>query len=357
VTTYGTLRRDAHKLAELRFDTVVLDEAQAIKNAGAQTSRAARALRAEHRLALSGTPVENHLGELWAIFDFLNPGILGASARRTKTLDQAGEAAVAALARALGPFLLRRTKDQVLRELPAKTEQTLFCALEGTQKRLYEELRRHYRESLLRRVDAEGIARSRMHVLEALLRLRQAACHPGLVDRKRRAEPSAKLDVLLARVEETLAEGHKAVVFSQFTSLLAIVRERLRARGLAHEYLDGRTRRRAEAVARFQEDPALRLFLVSLRAGGQGLNLTAAEYVFLLDPWWNPAVETQAIDRAHRIGQTRPVFAYRIVAEATIEEKILLLQERKRRLADAIVSADRALLRDLTREDLELLLG
>jgi superfamily II DNA or RNA helicase len=357
VTTYGTLRRDAHKLAELRFDTVVLDEAQTIKNAGAQTSKAARALRAEHRLALSGTPVENHLGELWAIFDFLNPGMLGPSARRTKTLDRAGEAAVAALARALGPFLLRRTKEQVLRELPAKTEQTLLCALEGTQKRLYEELRRHYRESLLRRVDAEGIARSRMHVLEALLRLRQAACHPGLVDRKRRAEPSAKLDVLLARLEETLAEGHKAVVFSQFTSLLAIVRERLRARGLAHEYLDGRTRRRAEAVARFQGDPELRLFLVSLRAGGQGLNLTAADYVFLLDPWWNPAVEAQAIDRAHRIGQTRPVFAYRIVAEATIEEKILLLQERKRRLADAIVSADRALFRDLTREDLELLLG
>ena len=357
VTTYGTLRRDIHKLAELRFDTVVLDEAQAIKNAGAQTSKAARLLRAEHRLALSGTPIENHLGELWALFDFLNPGMLGASARRARTLDEAGEAAVSALAGALRPFLLRRTKQEVLRELPAKTEQTLFCTLEGGQKRLYDELRRHYQASLLRRVDAQGMARSRIQVLEALLRLRQAACHPGLVDRKRVGEASAKLEVLFARLDEALAEGHKALVFSQFTSLLAIVRARLEERGVTYAYLDGRTRHRAEAVERFQEDPACPVFLVSLKAGGQGLNLTAADYVFLLDPWWNPAVETQAVDRAHRIGQERPVFAYRIVAEGTIEEKILALQERKRRLADAIVSASSGLARQLTREDLEFLLG
>jgi len=357
VTTYATLRRDVDKLAGQRFDCVLLDEAQAIKNAGSQVSKAARLLRAEQRVALSGTPVENHLGELWALFDFLNPGMLGPSARRARTLDDADADTVSTLGRALGPFILRRTKAEVLKDLPPKSEQTLTCVLESRQKRLYRELRDHYRSRLLARVDAQGMARSRIQVLEALLRLRQAACHPALVDPKRRDQPSAKLELLRERLDQTLEEGHKVLVFSQFTKLLALVRARLADAGIVHEYLDGRTRKRAERVARFQEDPDCRVFLVSLKAGGLGLNLTAADYVFLLDPWWNPAVESQAIDRAHRIGQTRPVFAYRLVAEDTIEEKILELQERKRRLADAIVSGASAGVRDLTREDLERLLA
>jgi SNF2 family DNA or RNA helicase len=201
------------------------------------------------------------------------------------------------------------------------------------------------------------MAKSKIQVLEALLRLRQAACHPGLLDKKRLDDASAKLDVLLAQLREVLEEGHKALVFSQFTSLLSIVRQRLDSEGVTYEYLDGATRDRETCVTRFQNDPECRLFLVSLKAGGLGLNLTAAEYVFLLDPWWNPAVEAQAVDRAHRIGQTRQVFAYRLIARDTVEEKVLELQKTKRDLAAAIISQDNSLVRGLKREDLELLLS
>jgi SNF2 family DNA or RNA helicase len=268
-----------------------------------------------------------------------------------------GEDARRILSHALRPFILRRTKQQVARELPEKTEQTIYCALEGAQKKQYEDLRQHYRDSLLARVTALGMAKSKMHVLEALLRLRQAACHPGLIDGKRVHEPSAKLDTLLEQLEELRQEGHKALVFSQFTSLLAIVRQRLDAAGVKYEYLDGATRNREAHVDAFQNDATCTLFLISLKAGGLGLNLTAAEYVFLLDPWWNPAVEAQAVDRAHRIGQTRPVFAYRLIARDTVEEKVLELQKTKRDLADAILGEDNSLIRDLKREDLELLLS
>jgi SNF2 family DNA or RNA helicase len=360
LTTYGTLIRDAAQIARMEFDYLVLDEAQAVKNANTATAKAVRLLRGSHRLALSGTPVENHLGELWSLFEFLNPGMLG----EAKLLKMAGglarnpsEESRRLLSHALRPFILRRTKQQVARELPAKTEQTIFCELEPAQRKQYDELRRHYRESLLQRVQANGLARSKMHVLEALLRLRQAACHPGLLDTKRSEEPSAKLDVLLDQLDELREEGHKALVFSQFTSLLAIVRSRLDEAGVKYEYLDGQTRDRQAHVEAFQNDPSVGLFLISLKAGGLGLNLTAAEYVFLLDPWWNPAVEAQAVDRTHRIGQTRPVFAYRLIARDTVEEKVLELQKSKRDLADAILGEDNSLIRDLKKEDLEMLLS
>jgi superfamily II DNA or RNA helicase len=360
LTTYGTMLRDAPTLAQIEFDYVVLDEAQAVKNASTATAKAVRLLRGQHRLALSGTPVENHLGELWSLFEFLNPGMLG----EAKVLQLAGglarnpsDEARRLLAQALRPFILRRTKQQVARELPEKTEQTIFCELQGAQKKQYDELRRHYRAALLSRVDQQGLGRSKMHVLEALLRLRQAACHPGLLDAKRIREPGAKIDTLLAQLSELREEGHKALVFSQFTSLLAILRVNLDAEGVRYEYLDGATRNRQAHVEAFQNDPDCGLFLISLKAGGLGLNLTAAEYVFLLDPWWNPAVEAQAVDRAHRIGQTRPVFAYRLIARDTVEEKVLELQKTKRSLADAILGEDNSLIRDLKREDLELLLS
>jgi hypothetical protein len=360
LTTYGTLLRDAPALSQIDFDYVVLDEAQAVKNASTATAKAVRLLRGQHRLALSGTPVENHLGELWSLFEFLNPGMLG----EAKVLKMAGglarnpsEEARRLLAQALRPFILRRTKLQVARELPAKTEQTIFCELQGAQRKQYDDLRKHYRAALLSRVDQQGLGRSKMHVLEALLRLRQAACHPGLLDEKRVGEPSAKLDTLLAQLSELREEGHKALVFSQFTSLLAILRANLDAAGVRYEYLDGATRNRQAHVEAFQNDPDCGLFLISLKAGGLGLNLTAAEYVFLLDPWWNPAVEAQAVDRAHRIGQTKPVFAYRLIARDTVEEKVLELQKTKRSLADAILGEDNSLIRDLKREDLELLLS
>jgi superfamily II DNA or RNA helicase len=360
LTTYGTLRRDALHLKDVEFDYVVLDEAQAVKNAETDAANAVRLLHGRHRLALSGTPVENHLGELWSLFEFLNPGMLGAASVFKKVGGAArnpGEDARRLLAQALRPFFLRRTKEQVAPELPPKTEQTVYCEMKPVQRKLYDELREYYRATLLKRVEAEGLAKSKIQVLEALLRLRQAACHPGLIDAKRSGESSAKLETLMAQLREVLDAGHKALVFSQFTSLLRIVRDRLDGEGVAYEYLDGATRDRQAPVERFQKERGCRLFLISLKAGGLGLNLTAAEYVFLLDPWWNPAVEAQAIDRAHRIGQTRQIFAYRLIARDTVEEKVLELQKSKRDLAAAIISADNSLIRDLQREDLELLLS
>jgi SNF2 family DNA or RNA helicase len=229
--------------------------------------------------------------------------------------------------------------------------------LPAKQRKLYDELRDYYRLALLKRVERTGLAKAKIHVLESLLRLRQAACHPALIDSKHAAIPSAKLDALDEQLDEVLAEKHKALVFSQFTSLLELVRKRLEARGITYEYLDGKTRDRAGRVERFQSDEACGVFLISLKAGGCGLNLTAADYVFILDPWWNPAVEAQAIDRAHRIGQHRAVSAYRLIARDTVEEKILELQASKRELADAIIRADDGLLRKLTIDDLRNLLS
>jgi SNF2 family DNA or RNA helicase len=318
-------------------------------------------LKAEHRLALTGTPVENCVNDLWSLFEFLNPGMLGSASvfrSHTSSKDHGNaESRLQIVSKALRPFILRRTKEKVALELHAKTEQTIYCELDHTERRLYDELRDHYRKSLLGRIDRVGIQQSRMHILEALLRLRQAACHPGLIDKNRAGETSAKMDTLTAQLAEVMDGGHKVLVFSQFTSLLAILRNKLDSGETVYEYLDGKTRDRERRVRRFQEDASCRLFLISLKAGGLGLNLTAAEYVFLLDPWWNPAVEAQAIDRSHRIGQSRRVFAYRLIARDTVEEKVLQLQKTKRELADAIITADNSFIAGLSRENLELLLS
>jgi superfamily II DNA or RNA helicase len=360
LATYGTVRRDVLRLKDFAFDYLILDEAQAVKNADTDSSKAVRLLRGAHRLALSGTPVENHLGELWTLFEFLNPGMLGASGAfhlAGGSMRNPNEETRRLLAHALRPFILRRTKEQVTRELPPKSEQTVYCELEAEQRKLYNELRQHYRAALLKRVEREGLAKAKILVLEALLRLRQAACHPGLLDQKLAGNSSAKLEALLEQLREVLEEGHKALVFSQFTSLLRIVRDRLDRSGITYTYLDGATRDRQARVERFQNDEKCRLFLISLKAGGLGLNLTAAEYVFILDPWWNPAVEAQAVDRTHRIGQTCPVFAYRLIARDTVEEKVLQLQNSKRDLAASIIGADNSLIRNLQPEDLQLLLS
>ncbi len=398
VTSYGLVRRDVTELRNHRFEYVVLDEAQAIKNPASLSAKAARLLEANHKLALSGTPVENHLGDLWSIFEFLNPGMLGShtafariireALRDTKPhairlaqhpdiLDEPASANAddppdagaiddtsgpAQVARVLRPFILRRTKSQVLADLPSKTEQTIICQMEPKQRKVYDQLLKHYRGTLIKRMDDEppktdsGLGGSTMMVLEALLRLRQAACHPALIDPDRADEPSAKMTVLLERLEELIEEGHKALVFSQFTSMLALVRKQFEAQGIEYEYLDGQTRDRQARVKRFQTDPDCPVFLISLKAGGLGLNLTAAEYVFILDPWWNPAVEAQAIDRSHRIGQTNRVFAYRLICQDTVEQRIAELQTRKQTLADAIVGGQQNLLQNLTRQDLEQLL-
>ncbi|MFP5353584.1 MAG: SNF2-related protein [Gemmatimonadota bacterium] len=366
LTTYGTLRRDVAEWRDFEFDYAILDEAQAIKNARTESAKAARLLRAKHRLAMTGTPIENRLAELWSLLEFLNPGLLGRMSvfgALVQRLDAPGhseerEESRALLSRAVRPYILRRTKAQVAPELPERLEQTLVVELSAEERALYDELRDHYRRSLLGRLtDEEGIGKHRMHVLEALLRLRQAACHPGLVDPERRNVSSSKIDMLLTRVGEAIAEDHKVLVFSQFTSLLSIVKTQMDASGMVYEYLDGETKDRQRPVERFQTDPDCKVFLVSLKAGGLGLNLTAAEYVYLLDPWWNPAVEAQAIDRAHRIGQTRRVFAQRLIARDTVEEKVLALQESKRDLADAIIRADNSVIASLGKEELELLLS
>jgi SNF2 family DNA or RNA helicase len=360
LSTYGTVRRDIAVLKDYEFDYVVLDEAQTIKNPSSQIARASRLLRARHRLALSGTPIENNAGDLWSIFEFLNPGMLGrSSAFRSHVADPDSKDSRQMVARGLRPFILRRTKKQVAAELPDRLEETIYCDMDEDQRRLYDELRLHYRDSLLGMVQKEGIARSKMHVLEALLRLRQAACHPSLLNRGDEQDAYAKLEFLIPHLKELVAEDHKSLVFSQFTSMLSIVRQHLDDAGIEYEYLDGQTRDRQERVQHFQEDDNCKVFLISLKAGGLGLNLTAADYVFLLDPWWNPAVEAQAIDRAHRVGQTKTVFAYRLICRDTVEEKIADLQKQKRELADAILDGgeSQSILKDLSVDDLELLLS
>ena len=362
VTTYGTLRNDAATLHDQEFDYVILDEAQAIKNPKSQAAKASRLLRGDHRLAMTGTPVENHLGDLWSLFEFLNPGMLGGQmiggggSRVAKMDDESSRKRVEQISRSLRPFILRRTKEQVLTELPDKVEQTLTCEMERPQRKLYDELRDHYRVHLSDKVQELGLKRSKIHVLEALLRLRQAACDPRLVKPDCGVRGS-KIENLMTKLSEVVGEGHKALVFSQFTTLLGLLREDIGKEGWDYEYLDGKTRKRAERVKRFQDDEDCPLFLISLKAGGHGLNLTAADYVFILDPWWNPAVEAQAIDRAHRMGQTKSVNAYRMVCSDTVEEKIIELQQAKRDLADAIISQEKSLIGELTADDLQSLLG
>ncbi len=363
VTTYGILRRDAAELAEIEFDYAILDEAQMVKNPATTGFKAARLLRAAHRLALTGTPVENRLSDLWAILDFLCPGLLGSVrafrrlARATTVTAQEREQ----LAKGLRPVLLRRTKSEVAKDLPERTEQVLTCDMTRDQRTLYDQLRNHYRGVLLSKDDeSAGSARDGKQtfaVLEALLRLRQAACDGQLIGAGKKSDVSGKLDVLSPLLDELLQDDHKVLVFSQFTSFLSLLRDRLDRAKTPYLYLDGKTRKRQALVERFQSDPDVKLFLISLKAGGLGLNLTAADYVFLLDPWWNPAVEAQAIDRTHRIGQTRKVVAYRLISRDTVEDKVLALQHEKRELADAILSPNGSLLADLTRDDLERLLG
>lgn len=348
VTTYGTLRADIEKLQGMEFDVAIIDEAQAIKNPKSQAALACKQLAAELKIALTGTPIENSITDLLSILEFTNPGLIG-----TREVKQDLQATLAKL---LKPFMLRRTKEKVLTELPDRSEQVLYCEMDAEEKQFYAAIRERYRASLTEKIEKSGLGRSKLHVLEALLRLRQAACHSGLIDPNRASGPSAKIEQLLRHMQEVIQEGHKVLVFSQFTSLLAIVRARLEEEKITYEYLDGQTEDRKTPVERFQTDPACPAFLISLKAGGTGLNLTAADYVFILDPWWNPAVEAQAIGRAHRMGQTNKVIAYRMIAKGTVEEKILDLQKTKKELAESIVSEDGDFMKKLTKEDLEMLL-
>jgi SNF2 family DNA or RNA helicase len=335
LTSYALLRLDADALCAVDWETVVLDESQAIKNADSQVARAAHRLPGRFRIALTGTPIENRLAELWSQFQFLSRGWLGSQRdfdERYARPIAAGDADAAARLRArVKPFVLRRQKRDVAPELPPRTESVLHVELAADERSVYDAIRAAARDDVAARYAEGGGA---FQVLEALLRLRQAACDASLVPGAR-IERSAKLEVLRESLEEAVAEGHKALVFSQWTSLLDRVEPVLRGSEIAFTRLDGATRDRAAVVAQFQSESGPPVLLVSLRAGGTGLNLTAADSVFILDPWWNPAVEEQAADRAHRIGQTRPVMIYRLVATDTVEERVLALQARKRALAEA----------------------
>ncbi len=349
LTTYHTLRKDIEEFQKQQFNFLILDEAHNLKNPQSQMTMAAKLISASKKIALTGTPVENSLMDLFSILSVVLPGLVTtAQAQRwTKENDPKN---IRRLARAVRPFLLRRTKDQVLKDLPEKSEQVLYCELSENEQKKYNELKTFYWAQLSGTIEEKGLAKSKIEVLEALLRLRQAACHQGLLDKKFSHLPSAKFELVLEQLQTVIRDGHKALVFSQFTSLLELFAQRLD--GINYEYLDGKTENRAERVAHFQTNENCQVFLLSLKAGGVGLNLTAADYVFILDPWWNPAAESQAIDRAHRIGQTKKVFAYKIIAKDTVEEKILALQEKKKNLAKAIISDEAGLLKSLKFEEL-----
>jgi non-specific serine/threonine protein kinase len=357
LTTYGTMLRDIEFLAGYRFQYVILDESQAIKNPAAETARAVRRLQGDRRLSLTGTPIENNAVELWSQFAFLNPGLLGTAEAFRETFAREGEGregALTLLRRLTFPFILRRTKDQVAPDLPSRTEHILMSDMEPEQRRLYTTQRDHYRALLLGMIDSAGPQQARVKMLEGLLRLRQICNHPRLIDPSS-AGGSGKFEALLATLESLKEAGHRVLVFSQFVQMLTLVRTALDERGIAYAYLDGRTRDRQSIIDAFQNDTRYPFFLISLRAGGVGLNLTAADYVIHIDPWWNPAVEMQATDRTHRIGQTRPVMVYKMVVRDSVEEKILQLQERKRELVSQLITPERGGIKTLTRADVELL--
>jgi SNF2 family DNA or RNA helicase len=351
LTTYAILRLDAAQLAARTWSTVVLDEAQAIKNPESQVAQAAFGLQARCRLALSGTPVENRLDELWSLMHFTNRGLLGGrrsfDERYARPISDGRADAAQALRARIRPFVLRRLKREVAPELPPRTESVLHVTLEPKERAVYDAVLAATRKEVVALLQDGG---SVLKALEALLRLRQAACHIALVPGQQ-AAGSSKVDALVERLTTAVADGHKALVFSQWTSLLDLIGPALSAAGIPFERLDGSTADRGGVTSRFQSEAGAPVLLISLKAGGTGLNLTAADHVFLVDPWWNPAVENQAADRAHRIGQQRPVGVYRLVSTGTVEEKILLLQDKKRQLFEAALGEGGGATA-LTREDL-----
>jgi SNF2 family DNA or RNA helicase len=359
VTSYALIRRDADKYADIEFDTVILDEAQHIKNRQTQNAQAVKAIKSQHRIVLTGTPLENSVLDLWSIFDFLMPGYLGAAQDFRERYEipitrERSEAAQGRLARRLRPFMLRRLKREVAADLPARLEQVSYCELTPDQRAVYQELLQAGRRDITEAVTAQGLARSRMIILNTLLRLRQVCCDLRLLrlDNIDPANASAKVDLFGELLEEVIDGGHRALVFSQFVSMLHLLRDRLQADNVEFCYLDGSTKDRAGVVQHFQSS-SVPVFLISLKAGGVGLNLTGADTVVHFDPWWNPAVEDQATDRAHRIGQTRVVTSYKLIARGTVEEKILVLQNRKREVIQATLGGEEQLAEALTWEEIQ----
>jgi SNF2 family DNA or RNA helicase len=358
ITSYALLRRDEEFMHSLDFRYVILDEAQHIKNPLSATARCVKRLKSERRLAMSGTPIENRLSEIWSIFDFVSPGLLGSlnqfEEKYGRPIDRGDAQAAQRLRGTIHPFVLRRTKAEVVQDLPEKIIQEMVVPMSEEQNKLYKQILRQVRESVMSEVEKQGIQKSSIQILAALTRLRQVACDPRLLGLEGNfEEESGKLNALKEIVSEAAAGGHKVLIFSQFVSMLKIIKEALDAEKISYCYLDGSTKDRQDLVDRFNADESLTVFLISLKAGGTGLNLTGADTVIHFDPWWNPAVEDQATDRAHRIGQTKVVNVYRLVARDSVEEKILQLSDKKRELVANVLSTEDVGLKGMTKADVE----
>ncbi len=362
ITTYGTLRSDIKLLTSIDFDYAVLDESQAIKNPSSKVTKAAGLLNAKHRICMSGTPLQNNTFDVFAQMNFLNPGMLGTveffRQEFAIPIDKFGEQdRKEHLKKILYPFILRRTKEQVAKDLPEKQEMILWCEMEDEQRKIYDAYRNDFRDKIMGTIQEQGIQKSQLTILQGLMKLRQICDSPAILNEQEKFENhSIKLEELAREIVENIGD-HKALVFSQFLGMLSLIRAKLDELGVKYEYFDGSTSApdREKAIQSFQTNEEVRVFLISLKAGGVGLNLTAADYVYIVDPWWNPAVEQQAIDRTHRIGQTKNIFAYRMICRDTIEDKIIQLQEKKRALAKDIISDDASFVKTLTREDVEYL--
>ncbi len=362
ITTYGTLRSDIRQLVEMPFDYTILDESQAIKNPSSKVTKAVCLLNTKSRLCLSGTPLQNNTFDIYAQMNFLNPGMLGSMDNFKNEfavpIDKFGEKEQKEhLRKLLYPFILRRTKEQVAKDLPAKQEMILMCEMGDEQRQIYDAYRNDFHDKILGVVEEQGIQKSQLSILQGLMKLRQICDSPAIMKNEDQfPNVSVKLEELTREITENIG-NHKALVFSQFLGMLGLIREKLKELDIPFEYFDGSTSApdREKAINRFQNDDECRVFLISLKAGGVGLNLTAADYVYIVDPWWNPAVEQQAIDRTHRIGQTKNIFAYRMICKDTVEDKILLLQEKKRALANDLISDDSTFVKSLSREDIEYL--
>jgi non-specific serine/threonine protein kinase len=362
ITTYGTLRSDIKFMVEIEFDYVVLDESQAIKNPQSKVTKAASLLNAKNKLCMSGTPLQNNTFDIYAQMNFLNPGMLGSVEyfrnEFATPIDKFGEKENKDhLRKLLFPFILRRTKEQVAKDLPEKIETVLFCEMEEEQRNIYDAYRNDYRDKIMGVISEQGIDKSQLTILQGLMKLRQICDSPAIMNEEEKMpNASVKLDEIGREITENIG-NHKALIFSQFLGMLALIKEKLVELGVKFEYFDGSTTatERERAIQSFQNNDEVRVFLISLKAGGVGLNLTAADYVYIVDPWWNPAVEQQAIDRTHRIGQTKNIFAYRMICKDTIEDKIIQLQEKKRNLARDLVTDDSGFVKSLTKEDVEYL--
>ncbi|MEP6512341.1 MAG: SNF2-related protein [Parafilimonas sp.] len=361
ISTYGTLRSDIKQFTETSFDYVILDESQAIKNPFSKVAKAATLLNAKNKLCLSGTPLQNNTFDIYAQMNFLNPGMLGSVEffrnEFAVPIDKFGEKEQKEhLRKVLYPFILRRTKEQVAKDLPEKSEMILFCEMGEEQRNIYNAYRNDYRDKILGVVEERGIQRSQLTILQGLMRLRQICDSPSIIKDEKYPNVSVKLEEICREITENIS-NHKALVFSQFLGMLVLIKGKLEELEIDYEYFDGSTpvADREKAIQRFQNDENCRVFLISLKAGGVGLNLTAADYVYIVDPWWNPAVEQQAIDRTHRIGQTKNVFAYRMICKDTVEDKIIKLQEKKKALAADLITDDTGFIKSLTKEDIEYL--